>query len=671
MSGAVAAHASYNGSGTQGLAVTNKINDSSTGDVVSVYWNDNDTARQLVYGSSTMEVPTSGSGKNASWGGSQIFTVNNDVDCVGDMYLSVTVDLNKPSPSGNSTPMTMVADTTHEGWGRTTIDGKKSSVSSLLSNLSTDGVVPVPAGGTPPSAFNSVDNPIYFIEAFGGFRLEGNLASGHKYTFITIEEIFDLVRFYNGGDINATSSPYKTSVTIESMMVRPAGGRLLTIDEAIELVKAKQVTEERANPGQCTPRDYANLPPLTTGVPWTSLFESLPGDIVNMSKGAAGAGNHAAIFAAATPNGKWGGSTLVTNHRFPLAKVVKRIEFQVGTQIWQTLEYDDLVAINATEVAESSYNRLGLQTSGFVRNDGQREARGTPTWLPGTKYQAFIPLPMITKSIGPHLENFTQQSEDGYLMAAAPHQNVKVKVTYNNFNDVFNTSTGGAITANEVFTCSLGDCTSDVPIPWTPNATLSTKLFAQHMIMCNEEREQMKNMPNGVPKRLKMTQNVNIQVPKLFADQVVTVDLDHFSIYASHLIIGVKFNGSEGAPQDSMPCIKNAELKLNSSSFSGLLDGALLKGVSSKTLGLYANEFNIDKEHLESGIGYYVFPLASKAFGGSSIPLNRFDNIRLLLTFHHDLLTSAGGEIPGTINVTGVGETTGLYKAGAASLAMY
>ena len=42
MSGAVAAHAAYNGSGTQGLAVTNKIQDQE-GDVMSVFWNKNDT----------------------------------------------------------------------------------------------------------------------------------------------------------------------------------------------------------------------------------------------------------------------------------------------------------------------------------------------------------------------------------------------------------------------------------------------------------------------------------------------------------------------------------------------------------------------------------------------------------------------------------------------------
>ena len=117
----------------------------------------------------------------------------------------------------------------------------------------------------------------------------------------------------------------------------------------------------------------------------------------------------------------WGDSTLKSRVKFPLANIIKRVEFQVGTQIWQTLEYNDLLSINATEISESSYDRLGLQTSGFVKADGSREAPGIPSWSPGRKYQAFIPLKMLTKTLGPQLENFTQNSEDGYLMAAAPH----------------------------------------------------------------------------------------------------------------------------------------------------------------------------------------------------------------------------------------------------------
>ena len=75
MSGAVAAHAAYNGSGTQGLAVTNKIQEE--GDVTSVFWNKNDTTRQLLHGSTILEVPASGNNGNVDFGGSKIFTINN------------------------------------------------------------------------------------------------------------------------------------------------------------------------------------------------------------------------------------------------------------------------------------------------------------------------------------------------------------------------------------------------------------------------------------------------------------------------------------------------------------------------------------------------------------------------------------------------------------------
>ena len=65
MSGAVAAHAAYNGSGTQGLAVTNKVT-GEDGDVQSVFWNANNTTRHLVYGSAFVEIPVASSIVSAS-----------------------------------------------------------------------------------------------------------------------------------------------------------------------------------------------------------------------------------------------------------------------------------------------------------------------------------------------------------------------------------------------------------------------------------------------------------------------------------------------------------------------------------------------------------------------------------------------------------------------------
>ena len=92
MSGAVAAHAAYNGSGTQGLAVTNKIQDEES-DVTSVFWNKNDTTRQLLHGSTILEVPASGNSGNIDYGGSRMFTVNNDIDNVGELYVNLSVGI--------------------------------------------------------------------------------------------------------------------------------------------------------------------------------------------------------------------------------------------------------------------------------------------------------------------------------------------------------------------------------------------------------------------------------------------------------------------------------------------------------------------------------------------------------------------------------------------------
>ena len=106
MSGAVAAHAAYNGSGTHGLAVTNKIQDQE-GDVMSVFWNKNDTTRQLLHGSTILEVPASGgSGNVNNWDSTQIFDINNDIDCLGDMYLEVEIDT-----KANGTSQNVIFDT--------------------------------------------------------------------------------------------------------------------------------------------------------------------------------------------------------------------------------------------------------------------------------------------------------------------------------------------------------------------------------------------------------------------------------------------------------------------------------------------------------------------------------------------------------------------------------
>jgi hypothetical protein len=214
-------------------------------------------------------------------------------------------------------------------------------------------------------------------------------------------------------------------------------------------------------------------------------------------------------------------------------------------------------------------------------------------------------------------------------MAAAPNQQVKIKVYI-----------GLAPSATD----------SDDLIN---NYKLNVQLYAKNIVMCNEEREQIKAMPLGIPKRIKTTQNALVNVSEKPGAQVV--DIDHFSLYASHLLITF--------PKAMYDKILTVELLLNSSSFSGELPISLLEIISS-SMNLYNNNYIVNGEDIDK-YDTIVFPLASRAYSGSSVPLNRFDNIRLKIRHTNAVSTTAN------FNVTCVGETTALYKGGAASLAMY
>ena len=447
MSGAVAAHAAYNGSGTQGLAVTNKIQDQE-GDVMSVFWNKNDTTRQLLHGAAFIDIPTSGNGGTTSFGGNQIFTINNDIDAIGEMYLQVSVP--------------------------------------------------------------------------GTFYLKGSLAA-----------------------------------------------------------------------------------------------------------------------------------------------IIKRIEFHVGTQIWHTLEKEDIQALNMSEMPEGVFGAYHRSTYGSYYVDGSKNKKAWGEKEQTTKGAVgVIRIPTISRQVGPTMSKFTNVVENAYLVAAAPHQTVKVKVYLENSDTV----------KQNVF----ADDANGTNIATAPTPEL--KLFGKHIIMCNEEREQMKAMPQGLPKRIKMSQNVT-HVLESHPSGTFTVDLDHFSLYASHLLITVigGKSPSNGLTTSKSVTLDEVELKLNSSSYSGTLKGSLLTAPAADMLGLYQNTqayYAADAENPTGIYRTYAFPLASQAFSGSSVPLNRFDNIRLAVTLSSKLSETDGTTVSDAlvatrIVVTCVGETTALYKGGAASLAMY
>ena len=542
MSGAVAAHAAYNGAGTQGLAVTNKIND--TGDVMSVFWTKHDTTRQLLHGSSIVEVVSAGSsGVTNSFGSSRIFTVNNDVDVLGDLFLELTLNVKFDSATGA--------------------------------------------------------------------KNERNLM------------------------------------------------------------------------------DYE--------------FDQ--------------------------------------NFQY---KLIDRVEFMVGTQIWHTVTGHDIKVLTKTSKAESCTDVLNKQMSsekflpGHIDDTTSSSAplpadseSNTPLTTASTEtVKTIIWIPALSADLSAPLRKFYDVTENGYLMAAAPQQAVKIKVTFASGSAVSKflevaPATGTSITsgsttaalntyptiaANTLGTGVIGTLGSvfDLPItntvatdaagqagdyypfrrvvlvhkntstvfastdtPGTHTITTTigrVRLFAKQIMLCKEERDQIRGIPTGLPYRIKMSQSIKSDLPTGLEK---TLDLDSFSLYASHLIIGGDWSDAN---------ITHAELKLNSSSFSGNIPALILRNDMAESLRLYSGR-SLTNPHILTGsyienLGRFereplIFPLASTAFSGSCVPFNRFDSIRLTLRFSNIPASKTMDLTDMAITVTCVGETTILYKGGAATLAMY
>ena len=346
--------------------------------------------------------------------------------------------------------------------------------------------------------------------------------------------------------------------------------------------------------------------------------------------------------------------------------IIKKIEFKVAAQTFHQLEHDDIVALNNTEMSEGAFESYFHSIAGGVAKDGKKRdgvdyelgatnANGTRTTahkqIVAGELTSVVRVPLLTKTCSPMLSSYYNVSEGSYILAGAPTTNVRVKVYTYAVSEIC--ETGSAFTSVEL------------------------KLFGKQQVMTNAERNYFSPTVNtaGVPKKVKSSQHGELAVtPSISAlgTTEVTLDLDHFSLFASHLLIAL----------DNKDChIKTAELKLNTSSFSGELDGSFLTGSVANALGLYNNQF------YASGVGlnnnFYIFPLSSQAYGAAGVPLNRFDNVRLTLVIKNAKRTAAatvntsasftGSAGPTTtkVSVTCVGETTIMYKAGSATIAMY
>ena len=554
MSGAVAAHAAYNGAGTQGLAVTNKIND--TGDVMSVFWTKHDTTRQLLHGSSIVEIVSSGSSGTANaFGSSRIFTVNNDVDVLGDLYLEMSLNVALTAATGTA-------------FGSIAADMHRRLIDYELDNN---------------FQYKIIDRVEFMVGTQIWHTLTGN----------------DIKVLTQTSKAESCSDSLSRQIACERFLVGDTDSNFLAADASS--VTLGPATSAAATSGRGT-QPVTETTRVVLWIPAMSADLSAP-----LRK-----------FYNITENGYIMGAA-------PQQSVKIKITFSAGTAIGNFLEKD------SASVATVS-DGYPLIPSGNTDGIGTLDASG-----------AIFDLPVIGSSVPTGPTDGVAQDFDYYPFKRLVLGHTRVA----NAAVVTGRSNKVELTIGRV------------------------RLFGKQIMLCKEERDQIRGIPSGLPYRIEMSQSIRAELP---TSTEKTIDLDSFSLYASHLIISGDWASAE---------IISAELKLNSSSFSGDIPALLLKNDMAESLHMYTGRTLVNP-HIQRGVytpnlGRFeraplVFPLASTAFSGSSVPLNRFDSIRLILKFSATP-TGVSGRAPELttfgITVTCVGETTVLYKGGAATLAMY
>ena len=300
-----------------------------------------------------------------------------------------------------------------------------------------------------------------------------------------------------------------------------------------------------------------------------------------------------------------------------LARLIDRAEIMVGNSTWQTMENADIIAMAATQLSNGAYGILDAQARGKQVLDAALVDMSDLTAIGSSKRTLVCWFPLYSFTTGGPAR--------AHLVAGAPHQSVRVKLSY----------------------------ADQASIPNSALTDLQVQLWNRQHIMTNAEREQIRN--NTVAKTIHLTQHAE-HSDTAGPNKSVTVELDSFSLLASHLII------TSEAPDDSagtsQSFLKSAELLLNTSTHSGVLPGTFMQGSAAASMGLEVN--NVDGVKV-GGVrrDFYVFPIASTPYGADGCPMNRFDTIRLKLVF---------GQFAGKVHVTCVGTTTAVYKNQAASV---
>ena len=350
-----------------------------------------------------------------------------------------------------------------------------------------------------------------------------------------------------------------------------------------------------------------------------------------------------------------------------ILRLFSRIEYHVGNQVWQTLTFDDIKAMLDTEFGAGEYANL-LKNCSILNKDGSTKIT---TWIPG-----------FTKTLNPKLETFSNISENGaFPSGLLKDQKLSIKIYYNKLENVI----GGDLESRDMNNIVFDNFMNNTLIPCDRDQNYFIDSF-----LADNYGFQFGDKYQNVNGRFKLKFTTEIQRLRLYCKQFeldeveiddfnkgvkqvpkitqslyfdadnagnLLLDLDNFNIYASHIIVSGWLT--------SDVYIKDMNLELNGYSYNKTMEPSVIDYATKSYLGLNYNRYTFNGVDKEDGIGSLVIPLASTAYSGSSVPLDRYSSIRLRINFN----TIAGPR--SYINVTCVGTTTVSYNNSTANIDLF
>ncbi len=364
--------------------------------------------------------------------------------------------------------------------------------------------------------------------------------------------------------------------------------------------------------------------------------------------------------------------------------IIDTVTVYVGSNVWAETSGLDLYLRNLTETKNDPEHvlltagsiKIGskLNESSGMHNMADEVSGGT--WSEPIPFSGMIDLKLFSEEL------------QGFLQAGAPNEQIKIKISYNNYNVLnFHTGAGG-----------------EADVLGTPlnNMKIKKALYVKNNVFTKSERDHVRDNP--IYKTLNISKSINAEHSISASETSKLLDLSSLDLDCSHLIVTIlrssyngkishsdeditnsayyrvftKYDTSTANPDPdasdtwdtaartrhttksgTIKCLTSLDLKLNGvSAYGGEVDPSFLSD-SCKDLGL---------NDISQISNVYVLPLASKKFGDDSISLRRLRNKSLKVNFCDRSALNSAYNIDVTIYVTAVGYRPVSYVGGTSSL---